>query len=50
MYTAILRGLNEGDQVVMEIASADSFGFGFGAVQVFDSSGPPRSGVYRIDD
>jgi HlyD family secretion protein len=33
VYTEIVRGLNENDQVVMQIQAADSFEFGFGGMR-----------------
>ncbi len=33
VYTEIVRGLNEGDQVVMQLQAADSAGFNFGAMR-----------------
>jgi HlyD family secretion protein len=41
-YTQILRGLNEGDRVVMQLQSAESFQFGFGGM-----GGMPMGGAIR---
>jgi multidrug efflux pump subunit AcrA (membrane-fusion protein) len=33
-YTEIVRGLNEGDQVVMQLQASDSLQFGFGGINI----------------
>ncbi|MBC8448781.1 MAG: HlyD family efflux transporter periplasmic adaptor subunit [Chloroflexi bacterium] len=41
LYTEIVRGLNEGDQVVVQLQASDSTEFGFGAIRGLMGGGQP---------
>lgn len=44
VYTVVQRGLNEGDQVLVQIQSTETSFFGFGQMRMMESGGRPPQG------
>jgi len=45
VYTQIVRGLNDGDQILVQLEDSNQFGAGFGQMRILmDAGGPPDGG------